>query len=284
MLPAFIIGLREGVEAALIVGIIAAFLRQNGQAKALRWVFLGVILAALLCLGVGIALHQLERNLPQKEQEGLETIVGLVAVAMVTYMLIWMRRHARSMRASLETEIGGALAQGSVGALIGMSFFAVLREGFETAVFLVAAFQNSTNTQATGSGAILGLVVATVIGYGIYRGGIHIDLNRFFRITGLVLVLVAAGLVSSALHTGHEAGWFNSLQDRAFDLDWLVRPGTVLSALVTGMFGIQPRPTVLEVLGWLLYLVPVGLYVAWPQRRRVAPPSPPDTRVTPLVS
>jgi high-affinity iron transporter len=272
MLPAFIIGLREGLEAALIVGIIAAFLRVNGRKDMLRWVFAGVLLASGLCLAAGIALHLLERSLPQKQQEGLETVVAAVAVCVVTYMVVWMRRHARSMKGALEADAGRALAEGSVLGLVFMAFFAVLREGLETAVFLVAAFQSSVDPTATGAGAVLGLVVAIAIGTGIYTGGVHIDLGRFFRFTGLVLVLVAAGLVSAALHTAHEAGWLNTLQGSTFDLGWLVRPGTVISALVTGMFGIQARPVQAEVLGWLLYAVPVGLYVAWPQRRRTPTP------------
>jgi high-affinity iron transporter len=265
MLPAFVIGLREGLEASLIVGIIAAFLRVNGRSELLRWVLAGVMLASGLCLAAGIALHLLERSLPYRQQEALETIVALVAVAVITYMVVWMRNHAPSMRRELEMSAGAALAQGSAIGLVGMAFFAVLREGLETAVFLVAAFQSSTDPQATGSGAVLGIVIAVIVGIGIYSGGIHLNLSKFFKITGFVLVLVAAGLVSSAMHTAHEAGWVNFLQDQVLDLEWLVRPGTVVSALVTGMFGIQPRPTQIELLGWLLYLVPIGIYVMWPQ-------------------
>ena len=121
------------------------------------------------------------------------------------------------------------------------------------------------------------------LGYGIYRGGVRIDMARFFRVTGLVLVLVAAGLAATALHTAHEAGWINGLQGQALDLTWLVRPGTVTSALLTGMLGIQPRPTVGEVAIWLLYLVPVALVVCWPRGTRAtrsAPTSMPGPPVT----
>ena len=110
-------------------------------------------------------------------------------------------------------------------ALVGMAFLAVLREGFETSVFLLAAFQDSTDTTAAGAGAVLGLVAAIAIGVGLYRGGVRINLTSFFRITGLVLVFVAAGLLATAAHTAHEAGWINSLQGQALDLSWLVQPG-----------------------------------------------------------
>jgi high-affinity iron transporter len=268
MLPAYIIGLREGLEAALIVGIIAAFLRVNRRGDLLRWVLVGVLLASSICLAAGIALHLLERSLPHKQQEGLETIVGLVAVVVITYMVFWMRGHARSMRADLETSARDALAQGSAAGLVAMAFLAVFREGLETAVFLVAAFQSSVDSQATGAGAVLGILCAIVIGVGIYGGGIRFDLSKFFRITGVVLILVAAGLMSAAMHTAHEAGWISILQEPVLNLEWLVRPGTVTSALVTGMFGIQAHPTQAEVLAWVFYAVPLAIFVAWP------PPSP----------
>jgi high-affinity iron transporter len=268
VLPTFVIALREGIEASLIVGIVAAFLAQQGRRDALRWVWIGVGLAVALCLAVGVALRLIGENLPQVQQERLETIIALVAVAMVTYMIVWMRRHARGIKRALETDVADALANGSVLALVAMAFFAVLREGFETAVFLLAVFENASDPGAASLGAILGLALAAVLGWLLYKGGLRINLSRFFRVTGAVLALVAAGLVASALHSAHEATWFNVLQARALDLSWLVAPGSVRAALLTGMLGLRPEPTVGEALGWLLYLVPVALYVLWPDRWR----------------
>ena len=159
-------------------------------------------------------------------------------------MIVWMRRHARGIKAALEGEAASALATGSTMALVGMAFLAVLREGFETSVFLLAAFQDATDTTAAGAGAVLGLVAAIAIGLGLYRGGVRINLTRFFRVTGLILVFVAAGLLATAAHTAHEAGWINSLQGQALDLTWLVQPGTISGSLLTGMLGLQPSPTV----------------------------------------
>jgi high-affinity iron transporter len=266
MIPTFVITLREGVEASLIVGIIAAFLVKEGRQDALRQMWIGVAIAIVLCTAVGVGLDLVGEQLPQKEQEGLETIIGVFAVAAVTYMIIWMRRHARSIKGTLEGEAASALATGSTMALVGMAFLAVLREGFETSVFLLAAFQDSTDTTAAGAGAVLGLVAAIAIGLGLYRGGVRINLTRFFRFTGLILVFVAAGLLASAAHTGHEAGWINSFQGQALDLTWLVQPGTISGALLTGMLGLQPTPTQIEVAVYLLYAVPMTLYVLWPQR------------------
>jgi high-affinity iron transporter len=285
MIPTFVITLREGVEAALIVGIIAAFLVKEGRRDALRQMWLGIAIAVALCLGVAVALEIASQELPQKQQEGLETVIGLIAVGAVTYMIVWMRRNARGIKATLEGEAASALAAGSTMALVAMAFLAVLREGLETSVFLLAAFQNSTDTTAAGAGAVLGLVGALAIGFGLYRGGVRINLSRFFRITGLVLVFVAAGLLASAAHTAHEAGWINSLQGQAIDLSWLVKPGTVTGSLLTGMLGLQPHPVTIEAIVYAAYAVPMVLYVLWPDRLRgrgaVRPRAPKAAKAAP---
>jgi high-affinity iron transporter len=268
MIPTFVITLREGVEASLIIGIIAAFLVKEGRRDAMRQMWFGIAIAVALCTGVAVMLEVIGQQLPQKQQEGLETVVGLIAVSAVTYMIVWMRRHARGIKGELEGEAASALAAGSTMALVGMAFLAVLREGFETSVFLLAAFQDATDTTAAGAGAVLGLVAAIAIGLGLYRGGVRINLTRFFRFTGLVLVFVAAGLLATAAHTGHEAGWINGLQGQAVDLSWLVQPGTVSGSLLTGMLGLQPSPTVIEVAVYLAYAIPMAIFVLWPQGMR----------------
>jgi high-affinity iron transporter len=267
VLATFVIGLREGLEAALIVGIVAGFLRRRGDTAALRPMWAGVALAVVICLAVAVVLQIVSADLPQQEQEGLETVIGLVAVGMITYMIVWMRGHARSMRGELERAAESALAKGSTWALVGMAFLAVLREGFETTVFLLAAFQSSTTPAAAGGGAVLGILVAIALGYGIYRGSVHIDLARFFTVTAVFLVLVAAGLFVSAVHTAHEAGWVNVGQTTVADLSAVVQPGTPISSLLTGVLGIQPQPTLIEVIAWFVYLVPMLVFVLWPVRR-----------------
>jgi high-affinity iron transporter len=275
VLPTFVIGLREGVEASLIVGIVAAFLIQQGRRDALRTMWIGVGAAVALCLAVGVVLEVVNQNLPQKQQEGLETVVALIAVAMVSYMILFMRRHSRDLKGDLEQHARSALAAGSAAALVTMAFLAVLREGLETAVFLLAAFQASTSPVAAGMGALLGIVVAVLIGWAIYRGGVRINLARFFKVTGVVLVLVAAGLMSFAAHTAHEAGWLNAGQSQFVDLSAVIRPGTISAALFTGVLGIQPKPTWAEAIAWFAYFVPMAIIVLWPKRRvrSAAPPA-----------
>jgi high-affinity iron transporter len=272
LLPTFIIGLREGLEASLIVGIVAAFLVAQGRRDTLRWVAAGVGAAIVLCLAVAVGLQVLSRDLPQRPQETLEAAIAFVAVATVTSMILWMRKHARTLKRSLEQEAGAALAAGSTVALVAMAFLAVLREGFETSVFLLAVFQQTTSRVAAGVGAVLGIVLAVAIGYGIYRGGVRINLGKFFRVTGVVLVFVAAGLFASGIHAAHEAGFVTVLQSQAVDLSWLIRPGTPLAALMTGMLGLQAQPTVAEAIAYFAYLVPMLVFVLWPQKSPTAAP------------
>jgi high-affinity iron transporter len=269
LLPAFVITLREGVEAALIVGIVAAFIVKQGHREAMKPMWLGVGLAIGLCTAAAIGLRVGGQELPQREQEGLETIIGFIAVGFVTYMVIWMRRHARGLKAVLEGEAAQALAAGSAMGLVMMAFLAVLREGFETSVFLLAVFQDTSNPTAAGAGAVFGLLAAIALGVALYRGGVKINLSKFFRFTGLILVLVAAGLFATSIHTAHEAGWFNDLQSQAIDLSWLVKPGEISGSLLTGMLGLQPKPTVGEALAYAMYAVPMAIYVLWPDRWRL---------------
>lgn len=270
MLPTFVIGLREGLEAALIVGIIAAFLASQQRRDALRWVWAGVVAAAAVCAAAGLTLHLVGEELPRRQQEGLETVIAVVAVIAVTWMIVWMKRHAATLSRTLRENTAAALATGSALGLIAMAFLAVLREGMETAVFLVAAFNASTNVAASAAGASLGLLVAIAIGYGIYRGGVRLNLTRFFTATGVLLAFVAAGLLSKALHTAHEAGWWNGLQDQAINLSAALPAGSVRATLFTGFFGLDPQPTVGELLIWALYLIPVVAFVLAPVRASAA--------------
>ena len=209
------------------------------------WV--GVGLAVGLCAAAAITFAVVGSQLSFKARETAEGVLSLVAVAGVTYMIVWMHRHARELKGHLESRAALAIGAGSGVALALMAFFAVLREGLETAVFLLAAFQQTAQPLAAGLGALLGVIVAVVLGYGIYKGGIRINLARFFRLTGLVLVFVAAGLLASAAHEFAEAGLLTVGQQPRMDISWLVAPGTIRASLLTGMFGLQPVPTVAEV-------------------------------------
>ncbi len=268
----FVIGLREGVEAALIVGIIGGFLAQQGRRDALRWMWAGVLLAVALCAGVAALLNLIDENLPQRQQEAFEAIIGLVAVAFVTFMIVFMRRNARKMGGELRSNAAAALAAGSAWGLVAMAFLAVMREGLETSMFLLAAFQSEATVVtpvAAFLGALAGLLVAAAVGVAIYRGGMRLNLARFFRVTAVLLVLIAAGLVSGAIHHANEAALFTAGNEQALDLSTVVIPSSdsVVSGLITGLLGIYPFPSYAEVVGWLLYAVPMLTFVLWPARR-----------------
>jgi len=262
VLATFVIGLREGLEAALIVSIIAAFLKRNGASMKPMW--WGVGAAVALSIGVGLALTAIEQSLPQAQQELMEAVIGAVAVVFVTGMIAWMKTHARGLKRELETEAQAALGNGTTWAMAGMAFLAVLKEGFETSVFLLATFQASTSETAAVIGAAAGILAAVGVGIGIYAGGVRLNLGRFFTATGVFLVFVAAGLVISTLRSAYEAGILTIGQGRTVDLSWLAPNGSVQAALVTGVLGIPADPRVIEVLAWFLYLVPVLAYSVWP--------------------
>lgn len=255
MLIPFLIMLREGIEAALIVGIIASYLQQTGRGALMPAVWVGVLLAAALSLFVGAGLQLLAAEFPQKQQELFEGVVGLIAVAMLTGMVFWMRQAARSIKgqlhASLEQAMGRADGQGW--ALIGMVFLAVAREGLESVFFLLAIFQQSSGWQAP-VGALAGIALSVVIGYGLYSGGIRLDLRRFFRLTGLFILLVAAGLLAGSLRKFHEAGLWNQLQDVVFDFSEVLPMDSPLGAVLSGLLGYQAAPVVGEVIVYVAFL------------------------------
>ena len=241
MLVAFLIMLREGIEAALIVGIVAGFLKQSGHSKLMPKVWFGVVLASLMCLGLGYGIHSATGEIPQKQQEFVVGIIGLVAVAMLTYMILWMKKAARSMKQQLQDSVQAALNRGSGQgwALVGMAFLAVAREGLESVFFLLAVFKQSPTWQMP-VGAVAGVLAAAVIGALIYQGGMRLNLAKFFRWTGAFLIVI-----------------WNSLQDIVFDSSKYLHEDSPLGVLLGGFFGYTDHPTQGEALVWLLYLIPV---------------------------
>jgi high-affinity iron transporter len=268
----FLIGLREGLEATLIVSIVGAFLNRNGEST--RPMFAGVTLAVLISIGVGVGLDLLSSSLPQAQQEMMETVIGAIAVVLVTSMIIWMNRNAPRLKGELEREAQQAINRGGSLALVAMAFLAVLKEGFETAVFLLAAAETShANRWFAILGGALGILASIAVGASLYVGGLKLNLARFFRVTGVFLVLIAAGLVLSALRTAHEAGWVTLGQQQVLNFSsWM--PGKSLQgALITGIFGVPADPRLVEVLGWVLYTVPVLVVFLWPARLAGSPRS-----------
>jgi high-affinity iron transporter len=266
VLPTFVIGLREGLETVVILGAIALFLIHQDRRHQLRLVWMASAAAAALCLVVAIVLRLIEVSLSTLADDRFQAIVGAVAVLTVTYMVIWMRRFPKDLLHDSEETAARHVAGGSGPTLAVVAFFAVLREGFEISVFVLALIGAKTSSPLLASiGAVVGVLVATVVGIAVVRGGIHVDIARFFRVTALVLVLSAAGLVMTAVTAANAAGWLVFGQTPRFDWSHITPPGTVQSSIVTGMFGIQPYPVLLDVVLWLAYLIPMTLVVILPR-------------------
>ncbi|MDM0096226.1 iron uptake transporter permease EfeU [Variovorax sp. J22G73] len=273
MLIPFLIMLREGIEAALIVGIVASYLKQSGRGALMPAVWVGVLLATALSLFAGAGLQLLAAEFPQKQQELFEGVVGLIAVVMLTSMVFWMRKAARSIKGELQASIDKALTRGADGqgwALIGMVFLAVAREGLESVFFLLAVFQQSSGWEAP-VGALAGIAVSVAIGWGLYSGGVRLDLRRFFRYTGLFILLVAAGLLAGVLRKLHEGGVWNHLQTVVFDMSDTLPMDSPVGAVLSGLLGYQAAPVVGEVVVYLAFLA-VALFFFL--RSASTPPAP----------
>ena len=273
MFVPFLIMLREGLEAALIVSLIASYLKRTQRGRWIGVMWIGVILAAALCLGLGIFINETTGEFPQKEQELFEGLVAVVAVVILTWMVFWMRKVSRNVKQQLELAVDNALQKGNNHgwALIMMVFFAVAREGLESVFFLLAAFQQDLGIWPP-LGAMLGLATAIVLGFLLYWGGIRLNLGVFFRWTSLFILLVAAG----AIRAFHEAGLWNAFQDVAFDLSGTLTTHSLFGTLLEGIFGYQEAPSVSEVAVYFLYLIPALALFFWPPRvttstSRIAP-------------
>ena len=275
MAPAFFLMLREGLEAALIVGIIAAYLVRIGRRDALRGVWLGVGLAVALSVGFGILVVATIGRLPLVMQETLEALAALVAVAVLTWMLFWMRRQGRALKGQLEHGVDVALGDGSTLALVGLAFVAVAREGLESMLFLLAIGSASTGATTTLMGALAGLAVAVGIGWAIFALGVRVNLRVFFTATGVVLIFVAAGLCAFAVGAFAEAGIFANAGS-VYDVGSVLPETSPLGSVLAGLFGFRSSPTPLEVAAYLGYLVPVLLLFVLDgrlpfRRQRVSP-------------
>lgn len=256
MLANFLIGLREGLEAALIVAILVAYLVALGQRSALRLLWFGVGAAIALALGFGAFLQLTSQALTFTAQETFGGVMSILAVALITWMIFWMAVHARGMKGHLHQEMDKALV-GRSWAVAVVAFVAVIREGLETALFLWAGIRASGSSSTPLMGALLGLLVAVIIGCAVYRGAVRLNLARLFSWTGAALIVVAAGVLSYGVHDLQEAGILPGLHSLAFDVSAQIPPGSWYATVLKGTVNFLPATTWLQFLAWWLYLVPV---------------------------
>ncbi|MEU7830155.1 iron uptake transporter permease EfeU [Nonomuraea sp. NPDC049129] len=261
----YLIGLREGLEATLVVSVLIAFLVKSDRKDKLPHVWIGVVAALALAVGFGALLTFTAANLGHTGQELFDAITSLLAVVFVTWMIFWMRRMARALSKELRGKLTEALEMGSL-AVVVMAFLAVAREGLETALLFFASVQGATTTASPLIGISLGLLTSVAIGWGIYRSALKINLTKFFTWTGLLLILVAAGIFKYGVHDLQEANILPGLTTYAFDISAILPADSWYGALLAGMLNITPQPSVLEALAWVLYLVPtLILFLRRPQ-------------------
>jgi len=250
-----LIGLREGLEAGLVVGILVAFLNKLDRRDVLPKLWAGIAGAILISLAVGAVLTFGPYGLTTQAQEALGGSLSIAAVALVTWMIFWMARHARHLKGELQGQLTSALA-GSAAAIVVLGIVSVGREGVETALFIWASITSSGQALLGSIGALLGIVASIVIAYLIYRGFVRINLSRFFFWTGLFLVVVAAGVFAYGLGDLQEAG---ILPDgaAAYNLSAIIPPSSWYGTLLGGLFQFRADPSWLQVIGWLLYVAVV---------------------------
>lgn len=260
MIGNLLIGLREGLEAVLVVSVLVAYLVKSGRRSRLPYVWLGVGLAAAVSLGVGAALTFGPKGLSFEAQEAIGGILSILAVALVTWMIFWMATASRTLATDLRAQVDSHVEK--PWSLVVIAALAVGREGLETALFLWAATRSAAQAGASSSepiiGAAIGIAVAIALGYGLYAGAVRINLSKFFTITGGALVVVAAGVLAYGVHDLQEADLVPGEHLLAYDVSGAIPPTSLGGTLLKGILNISPAATVLEVVVWVSYVVVVG--------------------------
>ena len=277
MFANYLIGLREGLEAALVVSILIAYVVRVERRHLLPRIWSGVGLAVAVSLAFGALLTFGSRGLGFQAREFIGGALSVVAVAFVTWMILWMATAGRGLSADLRRRVDGA-AEGGRWALALVAMLAVGREGLETALLLWAATQAGTSgTGATWApliGAALGLLSAITLGWLIYRGALRINLTTFFTWTGAFLILIAAGVLGYGVHDLQEAGVFPGVDSVLFDVSNTIAADSWYGVLLKGVFNFSPRTTVLQALAWTAYVVPtMYLFLRMIGRKQAAAPS-----------
>jgi high-affinity iron transporter len=279
MLATYLIGLREGLEATLVVSILIAFLVKSERTDRLKQVWIGVALAVALSVFFGWLLSYTETSLldDYRQQEIFEAVTSIAAVCFATWMIFWMRRAARGIAGELRNRLQDALAVGSF-AVGFMAFLAVVREGLETSLIFYSAVQGANLNGGPLYALIGGIATAVALGYLMVATAVRINLSVFFTVTGTLLILVAAGIFKYGVHDLQEAGVLPGIGTLAYQAGGVLDPSTWYATLLTGMFNLTAEPTVLEVVAWIAYGVPVLLLFLWRPRREPAPaPAPVST-------
>ena len=278
MLATYLIGLREGLEATLVVSILIAFLVKSDRKDRLVQVWAGVGLAVALSVFFGWLLSYTSTSLLQKSEhrELFEAVTSVLAVVFVTWMIFWMRRAARSIAGELRGKLHDALAVGSMAVAV-MAFLAVVREGLETSLIFYSAVQGAADNSRPLYALLAGIASAVAIGYLMYATAVRINLSVFFTWTGALLILVAAGILKYGVHDFQEANVLPGLNNLAYDISGVLDPTAWYTALLSGMFNITPTASVLETVAWAAYGLPVLALFLRPARKQAPVVTPEPT-------
>ena len=275
MLSTFIIALREGLEAALIVGILVAYIVRTDRRHFLKplWTGVGAALAATFALGAFLSYTSAE--LTARGEELFAGITSFIAVALVTWMVFWMKRTARTLRNELHGKVDTALTGGPISLAL-VAFFAVAREGLETALFVYTNFQTVGAASTATVGLVLGLTLAVVLGYLIYNRSVKLDLSKFFTVTGVALIIVAAGVLSYGIHEFQELGWIPGVDDFLWDVTPWIAKESILASLLSGTVGFDTTTSFIQFIAWSIYLVAVLVpYLSKGKKAQSTPASEP---------
>lgn len=272
MLAALLITLREGLEAALIVGIVIGYLKKIGYLDRQRYAWLGVLVALAGSVGLAFGLQRLGVELEGQVEQIFEGTTMFLAVIVLTWMIFWMRYQARFLKAGLERDVRQATLSGQNWGLFGLTFVAVFREGVETALFLsAAAFANEGTT--TLIGAVVGLVIAVALGWAMYASAIRLNIRRFFDVTSILLLLFAAGLLAHGVHEFQEAGLLPFMTTTVWDTSHILSEESLIGSLLKSLFGYNADPSLLEVLAYIGYYAVILSAIRWWIGRLTARPA-----------
>jgi high-affinity iron transporter len=269
LLGSYLIGIREGLEAALIISILASYLRKVGQKHQMRQMMAGVVAAIVASIVIGLALSLSLKDLPPHTEENITGFASILAVGFITWMIFWMANNSHKLSSTLRGGVDKALA-GSAFGLVAVAFVSVIREGIETSISLWTAAKATGGQQESVIGAVLGLVSAAVIGYLIYRGSVRINLGLFFKITGAYLVLIAASIFAYAFGEFNETGLVTFLNGPSYDLSGIIAEGSFVEVFLKGAFGFIVAPTLLQTIAWVSFAAITGWLYLKPRKTAVA--------------
>ena len=255
MLGSFLITLREGLEAALIIGIILAYLAKTGNRQGFKPIWIGTALGVLASLAAGAIIYFTAGELEGSAEEIFEGSAMFVAVGVLTWMIFWMGKQAANIKAHLQAQIQSALTSGSSLAMVVIVFVAVVREGIETVLFLFAATRTAESTFSFTLGGLLGLLAAVLMGYAIYKGTSRFNLRAFFNVTSVILILFAAGLLAHGIHEFNEVGFIPPVIEHVWDTNGLVAEASTFGRFLTALFGYNANPSLTEAIAYFVFLL-----------------------------